>query len=218
LPYLPSKVRQLAKTYLPEDTGIEIEINPYENGFNSSTLQEIFYGKGCVDSSFDHKEARFRIPSGEEGMIVLYKICLFLKQYMKLNMMSGIHYHTSAPFLTLTLNTKSILPSGDMIVYSEVGKNYPYRWALDELATWGYTGTYNTKGISVELKRTWINLRPSCFNTIEYRIGEMTFDYELMIKRIIHCHSITKRIHSQLISEIKNNPDWKVTTPSIWGV
>ena len=73
---------------------------------------------------------------------------------------------------------------------------------LKALKSWNYKGSYNTWTISNY--RTAIRI-PTEHSTIEYRIGEMSFDYELIIKRIIHCQNITRRLKSILMSSEERN-------------
>lgn len=178
---LPSKTRQLASYYLPAETGIEIEVRESASYEARPAIRQLH----LVDSSSDSGEQRFCIRGGEEGMIELYKVCQILKKYYKLNKESGIHYHTSAPWVSRHVG-----------VYIEDRPN-EFGWVLDELSKWGYTGEYNKRNITCDTKGNWVNMRPT-LETVEYRIGEMSFDYDILIKRIIHCHSITKRIRQQL--------------------
>ncbi len=64
-------------------------------------------------------------------------------------------------------------------------------WILDELDSWGYKGTYNGRRIG-----GW--LRANSLETLEYRCGEMTFDYQDLIKNIIHANDITKRLKKEI--------------------
>lgn len=200
LSYLPSKTRQLANWYLPRDTGIEFEIELPDLSNNAedvwSLSPERFLSEDLIneidelqlrDKSYHYKEQTFRISSGEQGMIQLYKLSHILKKYFSLNPLSGIHYHTSSPFMS-TENCCKVLHN------NVTGEDF-----LKELDSWGYTGIFNKRGLSVMSKGTWINLRWD-YGTVEYRIGEMTFDYDLLIKRIVHCHSITRKIENYIMT------------------
>lgn len=182
---LPSKTRQLTNWYLPRDTGIEFEIVQPDNFYNQDNYLKPIDKLGLKNIDYSYKEQAFRICSGEKGMIQLYKLSHILKKYFQLNPGSGIHYHTSCPAIN-TSNCSKILDN------NTTGESF-----LKQLDCWDYKGAYNQREFRVMSKGSWINLRWD-FNTVEYRIGEMTFDYDLLIKRIVHCHSITRKIENYI--------------------
>ncbi len=83
------KLRQVANSYLPFSTGIEIECSSLVN-FPEWEKSRI---EGLISEVHDSTEKRFRIPAGIEGMICLFKISEWLKENCGLNEKSGIHYH-----------------------------------------------------------------------------------------------------------------------------
>jgi hypothetical protein len=85
----PDKLRSIAESYLPYDTGIEIECM-LSKSYNIENFKSITNIK-AVD--IDREESRFRIPNGINGMVCLYDICTQLKRNHELNPLSGIHYH-----------------------------------------------------------------------------------------------------------------------------
>ena len=187
---LPSKTIQLAHWYFPRDAGIEFEIelpNLCNNagdvwslcpeGFLSEDLINEIDELQLRDKSYQYKEQTFRISSGEQGMIQLYKLSHILKKYFSLN-----------PPLINTSNCSRVLENK---ITGEI--------FLKELDSWGYNGIFNQRELRVMSKGTWINLRWD-YGTVEYRIGEMTFDYDLLIKRIVHCHSITRKIENYIMT------------------
>lgn len=192
---LPSKTRQLANKYLPRETGVEIEILtlPFDDaGSLGAQILQI----GLVELSASNQEFRFQLHSGEKGMIELYKVCQLLKKYFRLNLGSGIHYHTSS----------LLVPDG---YYHDIArKASQYEWVLKELDTWDYKGSFNARTIRAS-KDAWVAMRFDK-KTFEYRIGEMTFDYEVMIRRIVHVHSLTKRIERQFY----HNPPRDIPVPT----
>ena len=199
---LPSKTRQLADWYLPRDTGIEFEVMAPENSDFTMLSNEV-NALGLRDIAYSYKEQAFRICSGEEGMIQLYKLSHILKKHLLLNPGSGIHYHTSCPNIITKYSNLNLLT-----------KESTSELFLKELDSWGYKGGYNKRVLDVMSKRSCINLR-SDFNTVEYRIGEMTFDYDLLIKRIVHCHSITRKIERYMKSLNIEKPAPKKKTKKI---
>lgn len=200
---LPSKTRQLADWYLPRDTGIEFEVMAPES-LDFTMLSNEVNALGLKDIAYSYKEQAFRICSGEEGMIQLYKLSHILKKHLLLNPGSGIHYHTSCPNIISKYSNLNLLT-----------KKSTSELFLKELDSWGYKGSYNMRGLDIMSKGSWINLRWD-FNTVEYRIGEMTFDYDLLIKRIVHCHAITRKIESCLKAlTTKEVSEKKVRVPTI---
>lgn len=204
---LPSKTRQLADYYLPTDTGIEIEILPsrtpdiykeWENIEKSFGLKYYSYSRQSdVEGNPCKGELKFRLSKGEQGMIALYHVCELLKKHFELNLSSGIHYHINAPQIRESNNKMYILKS-DPEVSSYI---------LQQLDTWKYKGLFNKRMVN-NSKGVWVNYGTP-FNTLEYRIGEMTFDYTLLMKRITHCHAITrevtKMLNARLVMQRMNN-------------
>ena len=170
----------IINNYLPYSIGIEIECN------QSSTfdLNNFLNIPNIIEVNIDSNEQRFRIPNGLMGLICLYDICNELKTNSEINPDSGHHYH-----IDMT-NTYNLLSSN----FIENNKE----WMLEELDKWEYKGTYNKRNIEFSINHNWMRFQPS-FKTAEIRIGNMTFDYEIIIKRLIHACSIIKTLNSKLI-------------------
>ncbi len=164
--------------YLPYSTGFEIECARNDEVFDVDNFKNI---PNILDVGIDSWEQRFRIPSGINGLICLYNISNQLKYNSTLNEGSGIHYH-----IDMTECYKDIA-SGFISSNS--------KWIIKELESWEYKGSYNTKKCGYGISWLRYNGRTQ---TAEFRIGEMTFDYELLIKRIIHCNAIVKRLKRKL--------------------
>lgn len=174
-------------SYLPFSVGFEIECNALENvEINRGVIEEFRSIPFILHADInDYGEIRFRIPSGINGFICLYYISKKLKVYFGLNEASGIHYHIgveSYPFPVLQQK----------------------QFVLEELSTWNYRGSYNAKNIAA-FKGNWVRY-PTGIKTVEYRIGEMTFDYDLLVKRIVHCCYISREV-------IERNTNVKVEIP-----
>lgn len=173
---LPKDYLDEVNQYLPYSTGFEIECD----GTNETIIKESFKNiPDIVEIRLDIYEQRFRIPNGVRGLICLYNISQSLKQHFKLNEGSGIHYHVDFSSTGIPMSK----------YYDRVSRHSGY--ILKELDKWGYTGVYNAKKVSSE--RAWVRTHTGK-NTIEFRIGEMTFDYEILVKRIIHVNEIVKTI------------------------
>lgn len=67
---------------------------------------------------------------------------------------------------------------------------------LQELDKWEYPGSYNPRGITCH--RTWVRMR-SGYKTFEFRIIEMTFDYEVLIKRVLHASLLSKLLKDKYL-------------------
>lgn len=195
------KLLKVADSYLPYSTGLEFECRSKVFGgeWNNSEYYQILDNAqvpykaipDIMDVNFDSTEQRFRIPEGHKGMIALYRICQNLKQHSFINKESGIHYHID---ITKYRHLFFDCP------YDYEGKSSVVRthkdWVLKALDSWGYKGTYNSREFRTS-KGGWIGMRTST-NTLEIRIGEMSFDYPVLINRIIHAQRIVKKLVSLL--------------------
>jgi hypothetical protein len=182
----------LADSFLPVDTGIEIECN-FKNGCNQSN----FNISGLIQINCDKSEQRFRIPPGIKGLICLYELCEQLKLFSELNPKSGIHYHVDFTEHFDKVDDSFLKENEKQIVQS--------------LDSWDYIGNYNKKKVSF-FKTSWVRFHKS-LKTIEFRIGEMSFDYELLVKRIIHCHKIRKELVNKLTNRLNREPTKKEVLP-----
>jgi hypothetical protein len=80
-------------------------------------------------------------------------------------------------------------------------------WILGELDKWKYDGTYNSRGISVGGYCTGGWLRHNPLGTLEFRVGNMTFDYEVILGRILSATRIVKKIKDKI--EGKKVPEYR---------
>lgn len=165
--------------YLPFSVGIEFECLKDEN-FNIKDFESI---PTIIDINVDSNEQRFRIPKGLKGLQCLYNISEALKKNSLLNPLSGIHYHIDCTEIYDKFTDKNVQDNET--------------WMLKELDSWGYRGTYNRRKIKFNCGHQWIRFQ-SYFKTMECRIGEMTFDYELLFKRITHLSDIVRKFKSNV--------------------
>lgn len=166
---------------LPYSTGFEIECWDGK-AHQIQAFKSIPYLIDC-DTGKTQSEHRFRVPNGIRGIITLWQLSRQLNRNLELNPESGIHYHVDC--------TGSYKQVRDYILKDDVKG-----WVLKELSEWKYPGSYNTKGIGDGFY--WVRTNQDTFQTMEFRIGEMTFDYNLLLKRIFHCNSIIHRIKENL--------------------
>lgn len=186
---LDSKLRQVAEDMLPYSTGIEIEcyLKDKDSMHDISKREKIASQiPDIMEVKFTESELRFRIPSGIKGLICLYNISEFLKEHALINPSSGVHYHVD--FTDVCENHEKLYSLFFLI---------PRDWILKSLESWGYTGSFNEWEVSFDKTAVKFHLD---YRTVEFRIGEMTFDYELFIKRIIHCQNISRKIKASLKS------------------
>lgn len=174
------KVIDYINNFLPYSTGFEIECN-YGKDFKKQNFENI---PDIIDVDTDRTEQRFRVPNGIKGIICLYNICEQLKQNSELNPLSGIHYHVDMT------DIKDYKVSKEFIANNE-------EWILSELDNWRYKGTYNARKVSIN-KEGWLGYRGETF---EFRCGEMSFDYNHLVTRIIHANDIIRRLKHQLVLE-----------------
>lgn len=174
---------QQALHYLPVDSGIEVECNLLTN---VNVFDNI---SGLKENKSDSSELRFRIAPGLAGMKALYNICKLMKSNCALTD-SGIHFH-----IDFTEHFE-IIKCDEFL--SEI-KNF----ILNELDSWDYKGSYNSRNVNANYS-CWVKFQSS-YKTIEIRICEMSFDYDVLIKRLIHSHYIRKNILLAYNNYIKNS-------------
>lgn len=173
---LSPEILKFIDSLLPYSTGFEIECSKSKT-FDINEFKNI---PDIMDVNISGAEQRFRIPNGLKGLQCLYNISCKLKKNSLLNLGSGIHYHIDFTDKFEDYNQ----------INSLINNFHPY--ILQELASWGYKGKYNNKDVSIG-GHTWVRFNTE-FKTFEFRIGEMTFDYNLLLERIIHCNKIIKYI------------------------
>lgn len=191
-----------ADMYLPYSVGFEIETNSRRQLVeeDDTTLDNIFGSIPDImhtDVSFYGNEHRFRIPNGIRGMLCLWNICSQLPLHLETNALSGIHYHID---MTECKAFWDLQYDGMRAIIA------PHKqWILDELDGWEYKGTYNSR--DVDFSANWIRFNGG-WNTAEFRCGEMSFDYQHLMWRMVHANSIIDRfeIATGIGSSIKFEP------------
>ena len=178
-------VQKLALFYFPYSVGFEIETNTQ----NIRIFDEIPY---LIANASSVNELRFRIPNGIKGIQCLFNISIYLKKYTELNPQSGIHYHIDCTDVYNLFSTDFIDKYSDYI--------------LTELDKWKYKGTYNPRKCVFSSSRNWVRFKDT-LKTMEIRIGEMTFDYELLFERIRHSSEIVKTLKDALLIPVVTKYD-----------
>lgn len=197
------KLLEFANQFLPYSVGIEIEA---EFKFDSRSqcqfdLFKFLPFSPILDVNVLTSETSVRVPEGIRGLCTIYKLCEFLKENYYFNPDSGIHYH-----IDFTQEFLHLFSS----MYKD--KSKIKKIILDSLESWNYTGRFNRKDVNFDgdKKYVWVNFRDQ-YSTLEVRIGEMTFDYETMIKRILHLQNISRLVKKILSDEISVSGRRKVT-------
>lgn len=191
------KILSIINNMMPREVGIEIECDfntNHPNIYGYISHERMFSGiKGLIEVHNDREEQRYRLSSGIIGMQALYEVCKRLHIYSKINNGSGIHYH-----IDFRDKWNDLMNKLDRIHDGSGGRYKSLQWMLDRVSHWRYKGNYNKPYVSTNKKAIRIH---SGTHTIEFRTGEMTFDYELMIRRIISAQSVVKT----LIHKLDNN-------------
>lgn len=165
-----SDIISIINKYLPYSIGMEFECMKKET-YDIVKFQSIL---NIMAVEVDNSEQRYRIPDGLKGMICLWSICTQMKLNSIIDLGSSNHYHFD--FTDISDNEKH-----------KIRENSNNRdWIIEELKLWG-------TALNHSMSSNWIRF----FNplgTLEIRIGEPTFDYNLIIKRLIQGSIIAKRL------------------------
>lgn len=157
---------------------------PYSHGMEFECMQKNTYKQQYFDSipnilavNVDTSEQRFRIPNGLKGMICLYHICERMREYSIVDLDSSNHYHTDMT------DVEDFTHNYDNIQFRKDNES----WIIDELRLWKSYRTDNSAHLGAWFKYNDLG-------TLEIRIGEPTFDYEIIIKRLIQCGKIVTKL------------------------
>jgi hypothetical protein len=184
------KMIDIAERMLPYSTGIEIESKYNYSGGICEYDNLLRTVPNIMEADCDGYEQRIRIPSGVKGMICLYNVLQIMKANSTINPQSGIHYHIDFTDVWDDFKKQFINTWDDT---NEEFKKHE-KWILNALKSWNYKGIYNKWEIDYSSCSSSVVRFQNDFKTMEIRIGEMTFDYPLMIKRIIHAQKIARRL------------------------
>lgn len=178
------EVIRAGEYFLPYSTGFEIECDklPEYNKEAFTSIPNILEVRG---GDYKNDEQRFRIPNGIKGLNCLYNISQQLKLNSALNLGSGIHYHIDCTDIFDKITDEDIKEYKDII--------------LARLDQWDYRGTYNDRNVARH--RCWVRVHSS-YKTFEFRIGEMTFEYDLLFKRIVDANDIVRDFKNYMHKKI----------------
>lgn len=171
------KIISAINSYLPYSTGIEME-TPQASSYKKEFFTDI---PDIMEVNSSYIEQRYRIPNGLKGLVCLWNICEVCKEYLELNDLSGHHYHIDFSEVYDTINdTRDGLTNLSNLLSNNL------EWIEKELEDWKYSGTYNRRGDN------WV--RWNGLKTLEFRVGNQSFDYPVIVKRIIHANDISRRL------------------------
>ena len=170
------EVLDYCNSLIPYSVGIEMEYDLLQENIKHTSSIDFY----CLDKQFWSNEQTFRIPNGYKGLLCLELVSLYLKKYQT-NTNSGNHYHIDC--------TENYLE-----VFKAIKKEKEF--VLSELETWGTNDIINKKEIGQDTKFTYCNLR-SHFKTAEFRIGELTCEFPLLLNRILSCTDIIKTVRQR---------------------
>lgn len=164
--------------FLPYSVGFEIETDLQDDSNTNDfhNIPDIMY------VGVDMWEQRFRIPNGIAGLLCLYNITVQLRKNLKLNHEAAIHYHIDMTDCFDQITDQFIKDNND--------------WMIEEVSTWGDNLDHD-RSKKCSRERAWIRYANE-HKTLEIRLGEMSFDYSVIINRMIHACSIVKRLKDKL--------------------
>lgn len=177
-----SKIINAIDNLLPYSHGIEFECLKKPK-YNLKHFQNIPH---IMDIDTDNMEQRYRIPSGIKGLICLYHICERMREYSIVDLASSNHYHTD--MTDVANQTHNYYKENrNNTEFQEANNN----WIIEELKSWETAKNYNNAKIDYWYKYNDIG-------TLEIRIGEPTFEYEIIVRRLIQCANLVRKLKSNL--------------------
>jgi hypothetical protein len=166
-------------SYLPYSHGMEFECSQQSN-YDEESFKKI---PNIMEVKVDSYEQRYRIPSGLKGMVCLYDICNLMKDMSINNTESSTHYHTDLTDIWSEINVSG---------YRQQPKGYDY--ITESLKEWETAFDYSKTA-------NWWYFND--LGTLEVRIGEPTFDYNIIIKRLMQCSDLCKQIRNIVPNDYK---------------
>lgn len=191
IPLLSIENKEIIKTidtYLPYSIGIEFECFQ-KSTYDIKRFKNIPY---IMAVEVDCSEQRYRIPNGLKGLVCLYHICTEMKYNSELDLRSSNHYHFDFTDVLIKKNECEFENINEFINIKNT------EFIFNELIKW-------ETAFDLSRKDNWIRF----FNplgTLEIRIGEPTFEYDIIVKRLIDGCRISKYLkdyYNSITNEIK---------------
>jgi hypothetical protein len=220
LPFLPEKQKNIIENvFVPYDWAIEIETS-YKHSSGYYNLKESFKDiDGVMDIRVGDDETAIRFEKGIKGLLALEKVVVILKNNYYFNTGSGIHYNVNLKQYKNRYDLNKIIKSNVLSEIYQSLKSWKYEGTYNKFGIVGINdrqGKYDA--VNKELDDCYsfaqIAFRDGSLvdmkfvnNTVkigkafhlpprfEVRIGEMSFDYSLIVKRVLSSQAYVRKIH-----------------------
>ncbi len=166
------KIIEAINKYFPYSHGMEFECAK-KPSYNLKDFENI---PNIMAVDVDDSEQRYRISSGLNGLICLWEVCKNLNNNSIVELESSNHYHTD------------MTDVWDKIT-NDFEKSYN-DYIIKELVEW-------KTAFNLERTSNWYNF--NYWKTLEVRIGEPTFQYSVIVKRLIQCGKIVTHLRKELL-------------------
>lgn len=145
-----------------------------------SYSEDHYHNKSLLEQK-DLNELRIRLR-GHLGLVPLYNSLNYMRESCMIPKNSGgIHIHVDCNRFLGTNDDRNLLCNW-------FSKPEVQNRVLDIFG--GYEGTYNKPGCKVRTKGYYVNI--SRLDTVEFRIGKLTFDYPIIANWIYKCQQLVK--------------------------
>lgn len=179
--YQHQKYRDYADSFLPRDSGIEVEVAYKKHHFRKLPDIVSFNDKNDLGG---YPEKRFRIASGITGLIQLFEVSKFLKKECVFNPDACIHVHVSCADTIINKFewSKRLKPRCKNIV-----DNFSCHFDKEIVNA-------NPIMKSGDIgKHAWVNYNHG-FGTLEIRAVPMTFEYSDLVHYIPIVHRLVYKL------------------------
>lgn len=148
---------------------------------------------------------------GFKQLVGFYNVLEAMKHSLFYCKGGGIHIHIDlTPFYYSDNNSNSWKVESYYIKLHNVLSTNAYLDRVYKIFGSKYTGTYNRRSCEIDSKGNWINIRPY-FKTIEFRIGDLTFEYEELIDIVIQLQALVKEINYKINNKNKITKGYDIT-------
>lgn len=146
--------------------------------------------------TLNYNEHRLSIAN-YTGLNGLYKVLNLMKEYCVYNTKAGIHIHVDF--------SKYPIPDNNLRDFQETKISDAITPLLDEV---GHIFRDDITTLTDKSYGSWIRLnKPGDELTIEFRLGDMTFEYETIVDWMIKCNSFVKKLYGLLGIDYKTGKE-----------
>lgn len=148
---------------------------------------------------------------GFKQLVGFYNVLEAMKHSLFYCKGGGIHIHIDlTPFYYSDNNSKSWKADSYYVKLYNILSTDAYLNRVYKIFGSKYAGTYNRRSCEIDSKGNWINIRPY-FKTIEFRIGDLTFEYEELIDIVIQLQALIKEINYKINNKNKITKGYDIT-------